>query len=219
AVIGRTDNTGPGWGYGGYFSGGFFGVYARTFTTAGTSPYSTTAIRGDALEVTSFSNYGVFGLAQNGATNYGVYCSGNGGYTGTWTLVSDQRFKKDVKTIDNSALGLIQKLNPVSYHLKTDEYKIMNFPTGTQYGFVAQELEKVFPILVENGTHPGENKTDPELKFKAVNYIGLIPVLTKAMQEQQSQIEKQAKENEALKKKNEELEKDIKAIKAKLGIQ
>ncbi|MBK9531283.1 MAG: tail fiber domain-containing protein [Chitinophagaceae bacterium] len=101
---------------------------------------------------------------------------------------------------------MVKKLNPVSYLLKAEQYKNMNFPTGTQYGFVAQEMEKVFPLLVENGSHPGNDKSSPDLKFKAVNYIGLIPVLTKAMQEQQQVIEKQQKAIDDLLKRVEKLE-------------
>ncbi|MBK8609034.1 MAG: hypothetical protein IPL84_03580 [Chitinophagaceae bacterium] len=36
-----------------------------------------------------------------------------------------------------------------------------------------------------------EKINDPEIKYKAVNYIGLIPVVTKAVQEQQQLINKQ----------------------------
>ena len=71
---------------------------------------------------------------------------------------------------------------------------------------MAQELEKVIPRLVEEGSHPGENKSDPEIKFKAVNYIGLIPILTKAIQEQQQTITTQQKTIEGLLKRVEKLE-------------
>ena len=107
---------------------------------------------------------------------------------GTWSLVSDAMFKKDVSSF-RTVLPLINRLKPVNYLLKQDEYPNMNFPSGTQYGFVAQELEKVFPTLVENGSHPDITKETGDRKYKAVNYIGLIPVLTKAIQEQQATID------------------------------
>lgn len=133
-----------------------------------------------------FNGIGVMGI-QNGPGGYGVLCQGNGGYTGTWTLVSDAKFKKDFVGIDN-ALDKIKLLNPTTYLLKKDDYKMMQFPSERQYGFIAQELEKVFPTLVEAGKIPG---TSPEasMEYKSVNYIGMIPVLTKAIQEQQKQIE------------------------------
>ena len=129
--------------------------------------------------------YGVY--AVPGPGGLGVLCVGNGGYTGTWTLVSDSKFKKDFVGIDN-ALDKIKMLNPTTYMLKKDEYKMMNFPTERQYGFVAQELEKVFPTLVEQGKIPGTSAAT-SMEYKSVNYIGMIPILTKAIQEQQKEIE------------------------------
>lgn len=200
SVIGKAENTPQGYGFGGYFSSHYIGVYGVT-SAAVSGGINTYGVYGYSSGSTSGTNYGVYGSAGGGAVNWGLYCSGNGQYTGTWTQLSDQRFKKDIRTIEGNALGLIQQLNPVSYLLKTDEYKDFHFPSGPQYGFVAQELEKVFPRLVEDGTHPGENKSDPEIKFKSVNYIGLIPVLTKAIQEQQQVINDLKSRLEKLEKK------------------
>ncbi len=151
-----------------------------------------------AVAVGGTNAYGFYGTANSGtSSNYGVYCSGSGGYTGTWSNVSDQKFKKNFEPIQ-SALGLINQLNPTSYEFKTDEFKCMDFPTFRQYGFVAQELEKVIPLLVEKGSHPGENG-EGSIDYKGVNYIGMIPILTKAIQEQQAQISAQQLQIEALK--------------------
>jgi len=57
-----------------------------------------------------------------------------------------------------------------------------------QLGFIAQELEKALPNLVH---------TD-EAGYKSVNYIGLIPLLTEAIKEQQKTLEKQAASIEKL---------------------
>ena len=62
-----------------------------------------------------------------------------------------------------------------------------------RYGFIAQEIETVFPGLVKekNIYKSGNNdaKTNEPDKllgaFKVVNSIELIPILTKATQEQQ----------------------------------
>lgn len=184
----------PGFGTGVFGEGGWTGVYGKGNGTTGT--VSSFGLLGYA-EGSAGTRYGVYGYAYGGTTNYGVYCSGNGGYTGTWTLVSDQKFKEDVTPV-RSASELIAQLNPVSYLLKRDEFPGMNFPEGRQYGFIAQELEKVIPILVENGSHPGVNQGDANIELKAVNYIGMIPILTKAMQEQQEMIEELKKQNELL---------------------
>ena len=94
------------------------------------------------------------------------------------------------------------------YNYDVARYTAMHLPSGDQYGFVAQEVEKVFPQLVTKAVQPAEyenankniNKTSDEVTFKAVNYTGLIPILTKAMQEQQQIITDQQKTIDDLKK-------------------
>ena len=51
----------------------------------------------------------------------------------------------------------------------------------TKMGFIAQDLQKIFPDLVK----------EDDMGFLAIDYIGLIPVIVEAMKEQQTQIEKQ----------------------------
>jgi hypothetical protein len=87
-------------------------------------------------------------------------------------------------------LDLINKLNPVSYKTKdsiaSTDYKY------EEIGFIAQEIQKVLPMLVVEGTDKD--------KTLSVNYISLIPLLTKGIQEQQAQISSQQKEIDELKK-------------------
>lgn len=92
------------------------------------------------------------------------------------------------------------KLRPVTYEMKTEEYPFMNFEKGTQIGFIAQEMEPIFPSLVVSGAHPGENENDPFIEYKGINYIGLTPILVKSIQEQQNIIEEQNEKIESLKK-------------------
>ncbi|MFH0865454.1 MAG: tail fiber domain-containing protein [Bacteroidota bacterium] len=185
AVYGKS-NAADWYGYGGYFESKYIGVYSTATNTSVNSLYG---VYGYATSSAAAPVYGVYGYAATtGGTAYGLYCSGNGAYTGTWTLASDEKFKKDV-TNYSSALDNVLKLRPVSYSMKTEEYPFMGFASGKQIGFIAQEMEKVFPTLVENGVHPGAAKEDPDVKYKGVNYIGLIPVLVKAMQEQNAKIE------------------------------
>ncbi|MGD0710406.1 MAG: tail fiber domain-containing protein [Bacteroidales bacterium] len=185
AVYGKSDAA-DWWGYGGYFDSKYIGVYSYAHNSSVNPVYG---FYGFASSSAAASVYGVYGSASTtGGTAYGVYCSGNGAYTGTWTLASDAKFKKDVVGY-TGALDNILQLRPVSYTMKTNEYPFMGFASGTQIGFIAQEMEKVFPTLVENSSHPGAKKEDPAVMYKGINYIGLIPVLVKAIQEQQAEIE------------------------------
>ena len=63
----------------------------------------------------------------------------------------------------------------------------MNLAKGDQVGFIAQDIEKVFPQLVKT-TIDKQADNGKTLEIKSVNYIGLIPVLTKAIQDQQEEI-------------------------------
>jgi hypothetical protein len=106
----------------------------------------------------------------------------------TYTNTSDKRLKTDIKPLYNS-LETIMKLNPVSYKkkisLSSTDYSVK------ENGFIAQELQKVIPIVVQEGTDAS--------KILSVNYIAIIPVLTKAIQEQQKQIADQQKQINDLK--------------------
>jgi hypothetical protein len=65
------------------------------------------------------------------------------------------------------------KLNPVHFDWKVDEFPDQGFGNEQSYGFIAQEIEKVFPDLVitdKNG-------------FKAVNYTKLNIMTIQAVKE------------------------------------
>lgn len=102
---------------------------------------------------------------------------------------SDIRLKTEIKPLEKS-LSQLLLLNPVNYLRKesltsTDYYIKEN-------GFIAQELQKIFPDLVNEGKDKD--------RLLSINYTALIPVLTKAIQEQQSQIEDQQKQIDELRK-------------------
>jgi len=107
--------------------------------------------------------------------NQGSDIDGNFGETDP---TSDRRLKKDISKI-NDALNGILSLNGVTYLYNTSKYPELGLSNEPQIGFIAQELEQVYPQLVitkENG-------------FKAVNYAQLVPVLVEAIKQQQTMIE------------------------------
>jgi len=193
------------YGYGGYFIGGYKGVRAEC--NGASASYTYMGVHGSASNTAAGAAYGVYGAATAATgTPYGVYCSGNGGYTGTWLAVSDAKFKKDV-TNYSGALENIMKLRTVSYNMKTEEYPFMGFSSGLQIGFIAQEVKEIFPTLVEKGAHPGAEKEDAVVEYMGMNYIGMVPVLVAGMQEQQQQIELLKQQIELLKQEVELLKK------------
>lgn len=97
--------------------------------------------------------------------------------TGTCTIdpstgmscTSDRRAKKDILSLNiNDALSKITNLSPVSFHWKNEG--VNSSPT---IGFIAQEVEKVIPGVVETDISSGE---------KRLNQTGLIPYLVASVQ-------------------------------------
>jgi hypothetical protein len=110
---------------------------------------------------------------------------------GTWTNASDARLKTN---IINSHYGLNQvlQLRPVAYQMKANGEQ--------QIGFIAQEVQPILPEVV-SGTEGDLEK----LEVLGISYGNLVPVLTKAIQEQQNIIEDQNKRIEKLEKLVEDL--------------
>jgi hypothetical protein len=192
-VMGTALLSTPGFGIGVYGEGNFTG--GRFFNNGGSYSAATYGVYGFSNGSTGI-RYGIYGSASGGTINYGLFCNGNGAYTGTWSMVSDRKFKTNIQPFTN-ALDKVMQVNVKSFEMKRDEYPSMNFAKGTQFGFIAQELQNVFPELVENGAAPGKKKEEM-IEYLGVNYIGLIPVLTKAIQEQQELIKKQQQQIDEL---------------------
>jgi hypothetical protein len=91
---------------------------------------------------------------------------------------SDIRWKTDIKPI-KYGINELMRLNSISYLWKVNAYPEMGFDKGPQFGFIAQEFEKVIPELV---------RTDKD-GYKSIDYVKLTPILVVAIQEQQKEIE------------------------------
>ncbi|MBC8883156.1 tail fiber domain-containing protein [Flavobacterium piscinae] len=153
-------------------------------------------------------SYGLYASFGGGTTSYAGFFAGNVYTTGTY-LPSASILKYNVKEA-NTSLPKLSALKVKEYQYKTEELPFMNLPKGNQTGFIAEEMELLFPELVTKAIHP---ESDDELvkkgleiphdniEYKAVNYTGLVPHLVKAIQEQQTEIEKLKEDNKALKEK------------------
>lgn len=126
-------------------------------------------------------------------------------HSGIITQSSDRDLKDGIAPLE-STLSKLLAMNVVSYRYRQDTG--LNLPTGTHYGVVAQELEPLFPELVRDNVAripdadaagAGPSAATAVLEYKSVNYTEMIPLLIKAMQEQQAQIEALKAEIERLK--------------------
>ena len=88
-------------------------------------------------------------------------------------LSSDSRLKQNIKPI-TSALDIIEGLNPVSYNWNKKAIALNSIKDDirTNYGVIAQEVEKILPDLVHqtNG-------------YKSVDYIQMIGILLAGVRE------------------------------------
>ena len=106
-----------------------------------------------------------------------LHVVGNICYTGAIAACSDFRYKTNISPIQNS-LTKLMLLQGVNYYWKTSEYTNMDFSERKQIGFIAQDLEKIFPEMVF---------TDDK-GYKSVDYSRLTPVLVETIKAQQKQI-------------------------------
>jgi hypothetical protein len=98
-------------------------------------------------------------------------------YANGYVTRSDSRLKNSVENISNELIAKYLQLRPVSYYWNQDQPR----DTKLQYGLIAQEVEPLFPEMVNTGTD--------EMQTKSVNYQSLHAISLKVIQEQQKQIE------------------------------
>jgi len=157
--------------------------------TANNASYLNYGVHGTAQKSGAAVNTGVYGYAWGASVNHAGYFDGNATVTGTFTNPSDAMFKSDVRSIEG-ALGKVMALKPRSYVMKTDQFKDrIALARGRQYGLVAQEAELVMPEIVHASKSITRDDKGQALDYKSVDYIALVPLLLKAIQEQQAEIE------------------------------
>jgi hypothetical protein len=190
AAIFGQNNLEPYFGIGIEGKGGFIGVRGGSDVTGTGVRYGVVGYASGG----SSGNYGVYGSSGGGQSDYAVYASGNLAYTGALINASDGMFKRDISDI-SAVMGKLMQVAPRSYNFDAAaKGNPVNLAEGRHYGFVAQELEMIFPELVVEVVHPGDPMAEDEsmkeeLTYKGVMYMELIPVLLKGMQEQQNEID------------------------------
>jgi hypothetical protein len=117
------------------------------------------------------------------------YVNGTSGGTNAWENLSDKRLKKDVLSFENG-LDKVMALRPITFNWNKTVNPELKLDDRNHLGFIAQEVEAVLPQVVSTA--------DDAMKTKSVAYSDIVPVLTKAIQEQQAEIEVLKAQNAAL---------------------
>jgi hypothetical protein len=114
--------------------------------------------------------------SSNRSDAFTVSGTGNAYLSGTLSQSSDRRLKQDIIELDYG-LNEVLQLKPVSYHWK----KHPGQPKSL--GLIAQDVQTIIKEII----HIADDKDNT----LSVSYIELVPILIKAIQEQQVIIERQ----------------------------
>ncbi|MDR7370344.1 tail fiber domain-containing protein [Flavobacterium aquidurense] len=196
-ITSGENNTALGFGAGSGSNNGSNSVYVGANTVASTSTASNEIVIGAGIAGNG-SNTTTIGDSNTIMTYLRGTVSSNGAFANT----SDERLKTNVTKVENGLADVMQ-LNPVTYDkkrtLESNNYDLH------EIGFIAQDLQKIFPkgVVFEG--------TDKD-KLLAVNYDAIIPVLTKAIQEQQKIIEEEKSKNDTQQKEIDELKTMVKQL-------
>lgn len=174
-----------------------------------------------------FGSTSPVGLYANISTQYAGYFYGNVYVTGTLTAnnivtSSDLRLKENICSLtemsEESVLNNVMNMNVVHYNYKKQELKVdeelleKDLPEGVSaqealaeadaietvkskklhFGLIAQELQTIYPNLVEEG----------EDGYLGINYVELVPILIRSIQELKQEVDELRGTGEAHKAKS-----------------
>ncbi len=100
---------------------------------------------------------------------------------GSITNTSDIKLKQNIEEIPVNEVDKILTVCPKKYSFISDN------TNKSHYGFVAQDLEKIYPDLVTTNQH--ETDEGEAQDIKSINYVELIPLLICKIQQMQTEID------------------------------
>ena len=150
--------------------------YALIVKNSNTSTTNNTVMQLNRVETTATTGgYALIyrqGNASTGTNRWFVYANGNNVNTNnSYGAISDERLKENI-TDATPKLDDLMKVKVRNFNLKGEETK--------QIGVVAQELEEVFPGMIDESKTPD---SEDETLYKGVKYSVFVPMLIKSIQE------------------------------------
>jgi hypothetical protein len=121
------------------------------------------------MRIDESGNVGIGTTSPGQKLQVGSNGDGSVAIANAWSTFSDENFKTNIQTI-SGALDKINLLRGVTFDWKNSNQ--------ASIGFIAQEIEKVFPEMVSTGADG----------YKSVDYSKMTPVLLEGIKEQQTQI-------------------------------
>jgi hypothetical protein len=154
---------------------GSVGFINSNTTSSGSSVYSELGVNSNNTSSTHFVG------AQSGFGNR-INIFGNGNITNTnnsYGGISDIRLKENITEATNKLEKLL-KVRIVNYNIIGDTQK--------QIGVIAQELEQVFPSMIDETIDLDKEGNNLGTTTKSVKYSVFVPMLIKAIQELEARI-------------------------------
>jgi hypothetical protein len=137
------------------------------------------------------TNHTLFAGRAIGVDRFWVLGNGNVvNQNNSYGALSDAKLKENIADTSPKLASLL-KVRIVNYNLKTD-------PKFKQIGVIAQELEQIFPSMIEEMPDRDDEGNDLGTVTKSVKYSVFVPMLIKAIQEQQALIGSQKTAIESL---------------------
>lgn len=144
-------------------------LYNQAYSGNAQNQLANVAGLGGLMSLGSGLGSGLGALGSLGSSLAGLF--GTGGL-----FFSSKDYKDDIENLpEGYALDILGKIRPVSYKYKPE------FGGEEALGVIAEEIEKVLPVAVKRKEFGGK-------KYTMVDYMALVPLLVKGMQEQQKQI-------------------------------
>jgi hypothetical protein len=165
-----------------YVNGNVSGAAAFLKNSSGVTGSVALGLWSDSAKDTS--SYLIQGINTNQGGNgivVAIYANGNvQNINNSYGAISDAKLKENI--IDaTSKLDDLMQVKVRNYNLIGD--------TTKQIGVVAQELEQVFPAMIDETPDRDAKNNDLGTTTKSVKYSVFVPMLIKAIQEQQAIIE------------------------------
>lgn len=176
-------------GYGALFANKVTGVYGYTEYNFISPSYTNSYPFNAGVAGTSDHGIGIYGAVTDtfpaySPGQYAGYFWGNTKVVGalsctSMTQTSDESTKNSIQYIKEDVLGNIMQLKPISFYYNLDDrlFNAADVESSAakqmHYGFSAQELQEVLPNIVYMGQD----------SILSINYIELIPLLVKTVQE------------------------------------